>query len=169
MSLLIEIPIRNKVCSKGQEPLQPNMEYYSILVEGENGFARQDYCLACWEKEKQGGSTKMISHWKAHVPNKTKNGDEDEASKLDKQERALHFLKKSLQENSVEAEREAFVLALYLARQRILYLRQEIKQDGQRIQLYEHADTEEMIPVKRVDLSAQHLKKTQESLAEKLK
>lgn len=163
----IEIPKRASRCFKGGEQLNQGESYYSALISGEKEhvYQRQDYCLLCWEgnHEKIPG---MLSSWKSAVPFKK------EESELPKQrdERALYLLKEALadQENPA-AKEEAFVLALYLARARLMTLRQEMKKGEVPFSLYEVLETEEMLCVPKISLSELRIEKVQQELSKKFK
>lgn len=163
----IEIPKRASQCLKGGELLVQGMDYYSALIRSENEqvYLRQDYCPKCWEQE--GGSQSaqaMNSSWKSMVPLKK------EGSELPKRrdERALYLLKDILSSQlSPDTMEEAFVLALYLARRRLIYLRQEMKRGGKPFCIYEVAETEEMLCVPKISLSDLQVEKVQLELARK--
>lgn len=163
----ISIPKRAACCAHGQEPLTPGMEYYSILKDdGEDGsYVRHDYCPTCWQQlHKQSATQTIRSSWKSHIPSKK------EASELPKQrdERALLLLKEALLRQDSEAEAEAFMLALYLARRRRLFLRQEMEiKKGKRSSLFEVAETEEMLCVPKLSLSDLQIEKLQIELAKR--
>ena len=164
----IEIPKRAPCCIKGGEPLLHGSEYYSVLVLGESEgiFRRQDYCLSCWEQSADlNVSQQMNSSWKSTVPLKK------EASELPKRrdDKALYLLKEILaNQESKSTIAEAFVLALYLARRRLIFLRQEMKREGKLpVCIYEVADTEEMLCVTKISLSDLHIEEVQLELAKK--
>lgn len=154
----IEIPRRSPACALGQEPLKEGMTYFSVL-EGEEPLVRRDYCEACWSQAKS-GSHKI--YWKAKVPPKKREAPQA----ADLSGYAFILLKEALQS---QCEEEAFVLALYLARKKKLLLRDEFKNESGKISLYEVAETEEMIPVKKLELSTFKTEEIQESLAKKFK
>ena len=162
----IEIPKRGAVCAHHGEALTPGSEYYSALKAGEQEglLSRKDYCAACWETLQQNKQLlDVISSWKSMVPPKKEGSD------LPKQrdERALYLLKEALA-SSEDRRDEAFVLALYLARRRRLYLRQELKRANQPpASIYEVAETEEMLCVPKVSLSQLQVETVQIELAKK--
>ena len=163
----LEIPRRSNICSAGKEPLQTGMDYYSILDEDEEGnWSRQDFCAACWEKfARNEALNNTLSHWKSKVPNK-------KASELptDRSERAFVLLKEALARNAPEDREEAFVLALFLARNKKLALREEAKHsDGNIYNIYEALATEEMLAVPKLDLSTLQVEKVQQVIAQKFK
>lgn len=166
--LQIEIPKRGQLCSKNGEPLHPGTPYYSVLSEDEEkGLARHDYCPACWENfARQETISLARSHWKSKVPLKK----EEPTLPKHRDERAMVLLKEAIQQDTEESRAEAFVLALFLAHKRIIVLRQEIRQDdGELACLYEVAETEEMIWVKKIALSELQTEKIQQELAKKFK
>ena len=145
--------------------LEPGAEYYSALFRGENENVchRHDFCLACWNKEDCCSGVVHISSWKSVVPHKK------DASELPKKrdERALYLLKEALCEPE-NNHAESFVLALYLARRRLIFLRQEMKLEGKPpLCIYEVRDTEEMICIPKIPLSELEVEKLQMGLAKK--
>lgn len=161
----LEIPRRGNVCARGNEPLTPGMEYFSVLVEDpELGLKRVDYCPACWSVAKN--EVKARSQWKAKVLFKK----EEAPIHLNRDERIMYLFKESMKADTPESHAETFVLALFLARRRLMYLRQEVKQDdGTIVQIYEDAATEEMYTIRKVDLSQLQISTIQLEVAKKLK
>lgn len=153
-----EIPKRGKICCLGGEELTPEMEYYSLLREDAKGkWTRQDFCPSCWEKKKEEGQP-QDSYWKAKVQK------EKEKVVLDRNEQILELLREALGKRTAEDLQEAFILALYLFRNRKLALRAQ----EENWMLYEVVETEEMLRVPKVDTSALHIEKIQETLTAKL-
>ena len=151
-----EVPKRKQKCFVGQEAFEAGMEYYSQLSEGENGkLNRQDFCLSCWEQWKQQGSDQHESYWRSKVL------EEKKRAPIDRNERALDLLKEALQKDDKE---EAFILALYLSRNRRLAMRSQ----DERWVIYEILDTEEMLAVPKIELSALQIEKVKGSLVPKL-
>ena len=164
----IEIPKRASHCMEGQEVFSPDTEYYSILVPDSQGYKRHDFCLACWEgKAKDHFSLAAKTAWKARVVSKKEVEDHSHKTR---DEKAFYLLKTAL-ENPLDHDwAETFVLALYLARRRILYLRQElIQEDGSVLCIYEVAATEEMLSIKRQSLIGVNIQEIQAKLAARLK
>ena len=163
----IEIPRRAACCAQGGEPFQKGCEYYSTLVEGadEGQYERRDYCLKCAvEMLKENAFENVRSLWKSAIPPQKVPSD------LPKQReaQALVLLKEALSNHGADAYAEAFVLALYLARRRRIFLRQEITlQDGKNGLIYEVAETEEMLCIPKIALSDLQVEKIQSELAKK--
>ncbi len=161
----LTIPRRSSSCYEGKELLTPGMEYYSIIQEdGSSGqLIRKDYCAGCWSKM---GSTHKGEHpfWKGRISDKKENSQPP----LDRNEKALELLKSALSEEGPESQVEAFVLAVFLARNKKLALRQELAKGAHDVYfLYEVLATEEILAVKKMDLPQLLVEKIQQTIAKK--
>lgn len=162
----IEIPRRNRQCSLGGETFIPGMEYYSIISPSTSEeMQRQDFCLACWQLNT--ADSKTLGQWKATVP--SAQVEEEDLIAKNRDEQALDLLKKLHISDAAEDLADAFVLALYLARRRLVYLRQQLRQKQDEVMLYEIAATEEILPIKRIPLSQLQVTLTQQRLADKMR
>jgi len=147
---MLKIPRRQSTCQRGGEPFQPGMEFFSHLYEGEKGeWVRKDFCPACHEK-----SLNTVGFWKGKVPY-----PKEKKLPVERNARALALLRIALENGQ---EPDAFVLALYLARARLIVARQEV--DGRT--LYEVLETEEMLAVTRLALSTLEIEAIQTRLAQ---
>lgn len=157
----IDIPRRGRICSQGGESFEPGIEYYSLLIEQENEkWQRLDFCVACWPEAYQKWADKLHTHWKSRVPQGQQKKDN-----TSRNEKALELLRIALQN---EDHAEAFVLALFLVRSRVLASRQQMQHEGKPVILYEVLATEEMLPVQQIPLSQLQVDKLQAELANKL-
>jgi hypothetical protein len=151
----IEIPRRNRKCSKCESAFAQGQQYHSVLKESESDdYIREDYCDNCWEES---GATHEAIHWTSHVPER-----KDVIKDLkDQVSRAFHFLKEALEEGD---EDEAFFFGVFLARKRKLILRKEHND----IYFYEVPQTEEMIAIKKIDIDHVDKEKLQQAIVNKL-
>ena len=162
----IVIPRRAPTCFHGGEAFVKGEEYYSTIApgEGEGVFERRDFCMKCAsELIKKKDFQKGASLWKSAIPPKK------EPSDLPKQReaRALALLKEAIA--SGHADSEAFVLALFLARRRLIFQRQELSLPNGRMGIvYEVPETEEMLCVPKITLSELQVEKVQTEIAAKL-
>lgn len=162
------IPKRSQRCGFNQEVLEPGAEYYSVVMEDDNGqILRKDFCPTCWEASaKKDIFVKTKKYWKSKVPAKQVELPKSQNREI----AAFELLRESIVSKKPEDQAEAFILALYLARKRMLYLRQQLRQaDGSIMTIYEVAATEEMLAVKKLPLSQLEVVKVQQRLATKLK
>lgn len=159
----IEIPKRKTVCAGQGEKLLPGMHVYSLIVEEQNKstLARHDFCSSCWSqvKLKEG---EYRGYWRSKIEQRKASGD----SSL--QLRALKLLREFV-ENPENKEEHIFILSLFLARAKIMALRQEFQQEGATYQLYEVLNQEEFFTIKMIQLSQLEIETLQKSLSEQLR
>lgn len=147
----IEIPKPCQECSKGSEPLA-GKEYYSALFENEeqSHLERKDFCSACWKAFiSESAFSKVKSYWKSRMPEKNLAIKPPKS----KQEAVFASLADLLKQDTDEARRLSYMLTLFLARQKLLALRQEVELEGVKCGLFEILHLNEMICVKKVPLS----------------
>lgn len=164
---IFEIPRRNSVCSARGEIFSSGEQYYSVVNEKENGaYNRQDFCASCWEIVAQDVLDNKSTFWKAKIQEKKK----DACSYKNRDDQALQLLKEVNASSVPEELQESFILALYLARKRLIAQRQQLQQDsGQVLILYEVLATEDMIAVLKLDFAKLDIQAIQQRLASKLK
>ena len=161
----LTIPRRQSQCSKGGEFLAPGMEYYSLLLDGEQIPERLDFCSACWHKHSYKDnidSTHM--YWQSRIENSKAASP---SSAQTKRAKALNLLKEMLVKPDC-AEAEIFVLALFLARGRQISLRREFKEKDSIYLLYEVPQEDVFLTVKKIDVSHVEILSIQQSISKKL-
>lgn len=159
--ILLDIPRRAKICTLSAEHFVPGSLYFTRLIPLKEGeYERQDYSASSWEKVKDDLQDAII--WKGEVPKKTAL-----EKKTDKLEKGLEALRTALEGESLEEQKEALLMALFLQRRKNLIARGEIKKKGVVKLLFEVLDTEEMLAVSKVTLNSDD-SRLQARIAEKL-
>jgi len=171
---LIQLPRRSDSCQQCQERFARGSDYYSLLSGDElmpaktEALSRKDYCLPCWQKSSsEDTGTLTGSYWKSTIPKK----NDASGPPLKRDEKALDLLKSAMGGNNSDdqlSEIEIFILAIFLAQRRVLIFRNEVEQSGLKYQVFEIADTEELLALKKIDLSRVDLSSIQKTLALKL-
>ncbi len=161
----IQIPKRSLQCHSGSEAFVTGMEYFSLLKENEkNEYERHDYCVLCFQRALENNEIKKgAKYWKSKVPIKKTT-----LAPQNKDAQIFELFKNSTTEATEESNGISFVLALYLARKRTILLRKEILKDKDTIQIYEIADTEEMVAIKKMNLLTSQIEEIQGKIASKL-
>jgi len=104
-------------CCSCERQLQPDEDFVATITEGEEGFAREDFCTSCWDSKAQSeqAAAGRFGIWRSRVP------QPQEKKKLFVDDELLvNFF-----ERLADAEDEAkisfrFVLALVLMRKKLL-------------------------------------------------
>lgn len=156
----IQIPRRLSHCCLCEGPFSKGKIYHSVVHTEDGDPKRQDYCVNCWEQVSVEVRQAQGQHWKGQVPEKETANDED----LSQEERALTLLKNLLAEEEKSATEEAFVLALFLAREKRLVRRSE----NESVIEYEDLASSEFLRVARIDIESLQVEALQERLAKKL-
>lgn len=170
---LIQLPPRSHSCQHCEVRFSRGNDYYSLLFGNElfhskkEPIVRRDICLSCWNShphtfEKNASTT----YWKSSIPLK-----QSAKEPLSRAENALNLLKMALKENAGSmdlSDYEMFFLAIYLVRKKMLIHRKMIEQSGTHYQLFEVADSEEILAIKKVDLSKADIPMLQKVIAQKL-
>jgi hypothetical protein len=141
------IPRRQRNCFGCQKAFAEKQEYHSILGDEEKGiFIRHDYCSECFNNAV--AKEKPHVAWKGIVAGSLlKKGDS-----ADRTTHLLDYLKDSLTKPAEASN--AFFIALYLARKRVIIYRHEfLNHEGRTLWIYEVAATEEMLTVEKVPLT----------------
>jgi hypothetical protein len=157
------IPKRAKTCSLGKEPFQPGMEYFSLIYEDLKSYVREDYCEACWKKALVKEEAK---YWKAKIPDRKR--EEESENYQAKRAKGMTLLRNLLLQTDEHSTAEAFILALFLARQKQLCFRKQLSRSDGLYDLYEVEGSEEIISVSHIHLSKLKVEEIQKSLAQQL-
>jgi hypothetical protein len=148
---LTPIPPRSRRCYKNEEDFYPGGEYYSLLESIKEGYKRSDFCPNCWQSESSSGKI----FWKSRIPEKEPSSQ--------RYPEALSFLKTLIQTDQESSQ--AFILALFLARNRLLRYLKEVQENDEIMLLYEVLETEEILCIKKVELSAIQAEEVRKALS----
>jgi hypothetical protein len=144
------IPRRSTSCYTCETRFNPGHVYFSAL----QGGTRSDFCDDCW---KVNSKNSHDCYWKSAISAKKPQVHSSRS------ERAFSLFK-ALEESS---ESERYILALYLAREKLISMKNEIKKEGRLCHIYESADGEGwIVPV--LSLTSQQINTLQQQLAEQL-
>lgn len=132
----IVIPKRGASCSICQISFASGQEIQSQLLEKEEGWLRQDSCSGCFSP-----IPKAVV-WKHTIGLEEKKSPETSG----RIEKMVILLQKLIESPSQEEHEEAFLLALYLVRKKVLVHRTKMG-------LYENLETGEMYLIPKLDFS----------------
>jgi hypothetical protein len=132
-------------CQACARPFADKEAYHTLLFDEKAGYRRLDVCEACWKAQFGEGAQDrkgFVSHWQGvyHLP---------PAAPPDpiKRETAESLLRKLIEQNDPQTCAARFILAVMLERKRLLKVRDQLRQDGRRTFLYEHAETGDLFSI----------------------
>lgn len=147
----ISIPKRAGFCGSCRAAFQSEQEIQSQLLEQDNGWFRQDSCTECYKP------LNSAVVWKHTIGSR----EIIEPESRDHIDKALELLQRLIDGETQEEFEEAFLLALYLVRKKILVHRVKMG-------LYENLETGDMYLVPKIDFAKFSAYGAQVRLQEKL-
>ncbi|MBL9126936.1 MAG: hypothetical protein JNL97_04785 [Verrucomicrobiales bacterium] len=157
------IQARARVCQSCGNAFADKAAYHTLLFEQRSGFERQDICASCWDAQHRHGSTDrkgFVSHWQGlfSVP----PPPPPEAIQKDSAESLLRRL---IERGDPALRPASYILAVMLERKRILKIREQFRQEGRRVFVYELPRSGEVFTIADPDLKLDQLEQVQRDVA----
>jgi hypothetical protein len=153
------IQSRAHVCQSCKKPFADKEPFHTMLFDQRSGYERLDVCANCWQAQFSQGATDrkgFVSHWQS-VYNIPPAAPPEPIQR----ETAETLLRKLLERNEPEYGPTIYILAAMLERKRILKVKTQISRDNQRVFVYEHTRSGELIQVTDPNLQLQQLEGVQ--------
>jgi hypothetical protein len=148
------------VCGVCQTKLEPEQTYYATLFEGDDGYVRRDFCLACWKDELR---DQAFSFWQSRIPAKS------EKPKLFIDDDALkQIFRRLVQADDDKRRAFCFVLMLIMMRKRLLRFIETVHENNVEFWSVKLTGDETAYRVADPHLSEDQLEHVQEQLNEVL-
>ena len=158
------IQSRAHACEACTLPFADKQPYRTILFEEKTELRRSDICEPCAEKAGDPRSRAgFISHW--HGIYEAPPAHPVEAIQ---KETAETVLRKLIEQNEPRYVAAAYILAVMLERKRILKVKEQLKRDGPRVFIYEHAKTGDIFSIADPNLHLDQLEQVQHDVAQLL-
>jgi hypothetical protein len=164
-SLMIEWNIQSRAhacqaCTKAFADKEP---FHTLLFDQRHGYDRLDVCEDCWKSQYSQGATDrkgFISYWQSvyAVP----PAAPPEAIQKDTAET---LLRKLVERNEPEHAAARYILAVMLERKRILKVKAQCSEDGQRVFIYEYPKTGDLFNIADPNLQLDQLEEVQRDVA----
>lgn len=158
-----KLQARARVCQSCGHAFADKEPYHTVLYEQRSGFDRMDICAGCWESQHRQGSADrkgFISHWQGSFvlapPPPPDPIQRDSAESL---------LRRLLERGDPAWHPASYILAVMLERKRVLKIRQQLRQEGRRIFVYELPKTGEVFTIADPDLKLDQLEQVQRDVA----
>ena len=131
-------------CQACARPFTSKQAYHTLLFEEKVGYTRFDVCEACWTAQSGQGRTGrpgFVSHWQGvfEVPEPPPDPIQRAT--------AESLLRQLVELNDPRYGPACFILAVMLERKRLLKVREQTQRDGERVFLYEHAQTGDLFTI----------------------
>lgn len=154
-----DIKPRGLTCGQCQTPFADQQAYMSRLVYGTEGYARLDFCLACWTS--QPAAAEAVSVWKGTFQLPPPAPPKEPIQK----ETAENLLRRLMETNDLNRKNVVFILAVMLERRRLLVERDvQQRADGATVRVYEHRQTGETFLIPDPLLNLDQIEQVQEEV-----
>ncbi len=157
------IQSRAHACQSCGKAFADKQAYHTLLFDEKRDYRRLDVCEPCWSAQySQGASDRkgFISHWQG-VYEAPPSAPPDAIQK----ETAETLLRKLMEQNEPRHAAARFILAVMLERKRMLKVKAQFTQDGQRVFVYEHAKSAEVFTIADPALQLNQLDAVQREVA----
>ena len=144
-------------CTACEKTFGDGDQLFSLLQFGAEGYARHDYCIACWAEKARAGATGV---WKGIF-----RAPPPPPAEALKKETAESLLRHMMETEDPKHGNAIFILAVMLERRRILVERDvQTRDDGMKIRVYEHKKTNETFFIPDPELKLAELTHVQEEV-----
>ena len=140
-------------CRCGSE-FPDGQAFFSALSEQQGDFARQDFCLACWQEAKHSA---FFCFWK------TRRSTQDRRPRVEL-DAVFQFFDNLRGADRPDRKEMRFVLALYLARRRALRLVGVSREDGRELLEFRRPRADESFLVENPHLTEEQINATTERI-----
>lgn len=152
-----EIRSRSECCSRCEKGFADNEPFVSRLTFSEEGYGREDFCMACWP---QVADEPALSVWHSifRLP-------PPPPPETVKRETAESLLRKLVAEDRPEHANTIYILAVMLERRRLLVEKDvQVREDGLKLRIYEYRKTNETFVIPDPELKLAELTHVQEEV-----
>ena len=157
------IQSRARACQACGKAFADQQVYHTLLFDDRSLLVRQDVCEPCWIGQFSQGATErkgFISHWHGHY-----EAPPAAPPEAIKRETAETLLRKLLERKDPQYAPAIFILAAMLERKRLLKVKEQVIHDGQRLFLYEHPASGDLLSVADPNLHLDQLEQVQHDVA----
>ena len=153
-------------CQVCQKPFADRQPFHTILCDQRHEYQRLDVCESCWQAETQLELQQrkgFISQWKGVY--EAPPAAPPEAIQKDPAET---LLPKLVQRNDPRFRAARYILAVMLERKRVLKVKQQLRENGRRVFIYEQPRTGDIFAIADPDLHLEQLEAVQRDVAQLL-
>jgi hypothetical protein len=155
------IQSRAHACHACGKPFADKEPYHTVLVDARASYSRQDLCQACWleRKGQAAGQAGFVSHWQGLFQQPQPQPE------LIRKDTAETLLRKLTELGDPAHLAAVYILAVMLERKRLLKVKDQLRQEGRRVFVYEQPRTGDVFTVADPGLSLGQLDEVQRDVA----
>ena len=157
------IQSRAHACQSCATGFRDGDAYHTLLrLDERGGFERLDLCEGCWQARGPlpSADSGYLSHWQG-----TYTAPPAAPPDPIQRETAEQLLRKLLERREDQHRAACFILAVMLERKRVLKVKDQIREGGRRVFVYEHPPTGDLFTIVDPDLQLAQLESVQRDVA----
>jgi hypothetical protein len=160
------IQSRAHQCMDCGRSFQDKETYRTLLLDEKQAYVRKDVCEGCWKDQYSQGAQErkgFVSCWQGvyEVPPAA-------PPEPIQKETAESLLRKLIERNEPQYAAAAFILAVMLERKRVLKVKEQLRDGGRRVFLYEQPKTGDLFTIPDPQLQLNQLEQVQHDVADLL-
>ena len=156
------IQSRGHQCHICQKPFEDKTGYHTVLGYENKEYIRHDICEPCWINASEGATDRKgyISHWQG-----TYEAPPPAPPEAIQKDNAESLLRKLLKTDDSRWREASYILAVMLERKRVLKVKDQLKDKGERIFIYEISKTGDIFTIPDPNLKMEQLEQVQTEVA----
>jgi hypothetical protein len=156
------IQSRGHVCHDCEQSFADGSSYHTVLAYENSEYLRHDICETCWNGKSEDDTTPkgFISHWQG-----TYEAPPPAPPEAIQKDNAEGLLRKLLETEDIRWREASFILAVMLERKRVLKVKEQIKDEGGRVFVYELPKTGDIFTIPDPNLKMEQLEQVQIEVA----
>ncbi|MBR89863.1 MAG: hypothetical protein CMO66_01125 [Verrucomicrobiales bacterium] len=157
------IQTRGHVCEECESPFTDRDACHTLLVDENREFRRLDLCDDCWATKYAEGANHrkgFISHWQGIY-----EAPPEEPPDVIEKDTAESLLRKLVATHEERWREASYILAVMLERKRLLKVKEQLREKGRRVFVYEHPASGDLFTIPDPDLKLEELEQVQIEVA----
>ncbi len=156
------IQSRGHQCHLCEQAFEDGAGYHTVLAHENHEYLRRDICHACWEQQGEGAAERkgFISHWQG-----TYEAPPEAPPDAIQKATAESLLRKLLETGDTRWREASYILAVMLERKRILKVKEQLREEGGRVFVYEQPKSGDLFTIPDPDLKMEELEQVQIEVA----
>ena len=156
------IQSRGHQCHLCEQAFEDGAGYHTVLAHENHEYLRHDICHGCWNQQGEGAAERkgFISHWQG-----TYEAPPETPPEAIQKDTAESLLRKLLETGDARWREASYILAVMLERKRLLKVKEQLREEGRRVFIYEHPTSGDLVTIPDPDLKLEEREQVQMEVA----
>ncbi len=154
---------RGHTCGECEGPFAHEGACHTLLIDEDREYRRVDLCEGCWLANYAEGANHrkgFVSHWQGVY-----EAPPEEPPDVIEKDTAETLLRKLLETGEARWREASYILAVMLERKRLLKVKEQLREEGRRVFIYEHPSSGDLFTIPDPDLKLEELEQVQIEVA----